>query len=111
MITIEDLLSGDGNISGYVYYSNNGIKQIEPGLEVASDVVVYLINDENQSLVAQTITDANGNYSFSNIPDGTYRVKVEVLGYSVNSYHIVSLSGSDNNFSHLDYAIGSYNFV
>jgi parallel beta-helix repeat protein len=107
MITIEDLLAGDGNISGYVYYSDDsGIKQPELGLEVASDVVVYLINNEDQSLVAQTTTDENGNYSFSNIPDGTYRVRVEVLSYFVNSYHIVSLSGSDNNFTHLDYAIG-----
>jgi hypothetical protein len=31
-----------------------------------------------------TTTDANGNYSFSNVPDGTYTVTPSLTGYTFN---------------------------
>ena len=35
-----------------------------------------VLYDTNNNIVATTTTDANGNYSFGNLPDGTYKVDV-----------------------------------
>ena len=65
----------DNSLSGTVYRddSRNGDQDgTEPGY---SGVTVQLLDKDGQ-VIATTTTDANGNYSFSKLPDGTYSVKV-----------------------------------
>ena len=65
----------DNSLSGTVYRddSRNGDQDgTEPGY---SGVTVQLL-DKDGNVVGTTTTDANGNYSFSKLPDGTYSVKV-----------------------------------
>ena len=65
----------DNSLSGTVYRddSRNGDQDgTEPGY---SGVTVQLL-DKDGNVVATTTTDANGKYSFSKLPDGTYSVKV-----------------------------------
>ena len=65
----------DNSLSGTVYRddSRNGDQDgTEPGY---SGVTVQLL-DASGNVVATTTTDANGRYSFSKLPDGTYSVKV-----------------------------------
>ena len=65
----------DNSLSGTVYRddSRNGDQDgTEPGY---SGVTVQLL-DASGNVVATTTTDANGTYSFSKLPDGTYSVKV-----------------------------------
>ena len=65
----------NNSLSGTVYRddSRNGDQDgTEPGY---SGVTVQLL-DKDGSVIATTTTDANGNYSFSKLPDGTYSVKV-----------------------------------
>ena len=65
----------DNSLSGTVYRddSRNGDQDgTEPGY---SGVTVQLLNASG-NVVATTTTDANGRYSFSKLPDGTYSVKV-----------------------------------
>lgn len=54
----------------------------EPGI-VGVTVALY---DNNGNLVATTTTDGSGNYSFPNLPDGTYRVDVVDAGNVLNGY-------------------------
>ena len=65
----------NNSLSGTVYRddSRNGDQDgTEPGY---SGVTVQLLDKDGQ-VIATTTTDANGNYSFSKLPDGTYSVKV-----------------------------------
>ena len=65
----------DNSLSGTVYRddSRNGDQDgTEPGY---SGVTVQLLDKDGQ-VIATTTTDANGTYSFSKLPDGTYSVKV-----------------------------------
>ena len=65
----------NNSLSGTVYRddSRNGDQDgTEPGY---SGVTVQLLDKDGQ-VIATTTTDANGKYSFSKLPDGTYSVKV-----------------------------------
>ena len=65
----------NNSLSGTVYRddSRNGDQDgAEPGY---SGVTVQLLDKDGQ-VIATTTTDANGNYSFDKLPDGTYSVTV-----------------------------------
>jgi hypothetical protein len=56
----------------------NGIQDIgEPGLEGA----VFSLHTSDGTLVASTVSDANGIYHFSNVPAGTYFIEVDDHGF------------------------------
>ena len=74
----------DANDDGYNNDNDGGV----------SDIGVSLY-DNNQNLIDSTITDDNGNYSFSGVAPGEYRV---VITYDTNDW-AVSPSTSDNAFS------------
>src|SRR6266699_4283522 len=61
------LMRGDGRLSGVV--------TDQSGAAVPSANVRLL--DENNGVIAQTITESNGQYSFSGVSTGNYRIEVE----------------------------------
>ena len=65
----------DNSIAGYVYRDDNRSGALNPGEKGYPEQTVQLL-DKNGAVVATTKTDANGAYSFDNLPDGTYSVKV-----------------------------------
>src|SRR5258707_4564036 len=65
------LLRGNGQLSGDVTDPS--------GATVANANVV--IKDQNGAIVAQTMTDSSGQYSFSSQPPGNYRVEMEGRGF------------------------------
>jgi hypothetical protein len=79
--TTPPVASTTASISGEVYndLNNNGVKNAgEPGL---SGWTINLYNHagwsgpKNLPPMTSTVTDANGNYSFANLPDGVYSVE------------------------------------
>ena len=50
---------------------------------------------EGYTLVATTTTDANGKYSFANLPEGVYRVVVVMDGYESHPSRDIALTGND----------------
>jgi len=65
--------------------------------------VTVVLRDANGDIVATTVSDASGNYSFTNLPDGTYRVDVTDDANILNGTWKSTgpSAGSDNN-SQLD---------
>ena len=62
-----------------------------PGLNedspVAGITVVLFVEQNGQFVeLVETVTDANGDYTFGNLPDGNYRVEVMVDGSPVDGY-------------------------
>lgn len=90
---------GVGNISGSVVEGPN--KAFGPG-DPIKDVIVML-RDANGSEMEYALTDANGEFSFTNIALGDYQIILEIPNESMNP-HLVSLntnqSSSDVDFQY-----------
>ena len=65
----------NNSISGTVYRDDNRSNSLNGGEAGYPEQTVQLL-DKDGKVIATTKTDANGNYSFDNLPDGTYSVKV-----------------------------------
>ncbi|MGL4585030.1 MAG: TonB-dependent receptor domain-containing protein [Flavobacterium sp.] len=61
-------------------------------LEYAS---VFAQNENNANIVSGGMTDAKGNYSFE-VPNGSYYVKIEFLGFKTIEIHKVQVTGNTN---------------
>ena len=65
----------DNSIAGTIYRDDNRSGALNPGEKGYPEQSVQLL-DKDGAVVATTKTDANGAYSFDNLPDGTYSVRV-----------------------------------
>lgn len=71
------ITGGPGFVGGNVSMgANKGTGSGIPGLNV------YLIDATTGKLVKFATTDMNGDYSFSNVPTGTYQLQPEMLGFT-----------------------------
>jgi len=80
------LLRGNGRLSGAV---------TDPSGAIISGALVRLL-DENNSVVAQTNTESNGEYSLSGIGVGNYRVEVEHAGFKKDVIAGLNVSPGEN---------------
>jgi len=94
---------GRGLIGDTIFRDANSNNTADPG-EGMEGVIVRLYNSAGTILLATTVTDENGNYTFGNLPDGTYLVRVTPpAGYS-NTY---DPDGGNNNQSSVTIAAGN----
>ena len=80
------LSGGNGRLSGTV---------TDPSGAVIADASVKLM-DENGLVVAQTTTDSSGNYSFSSLAPGNYRVQTERPGFKKNLMTQLNVAPGEN---------------
>jgi len=90
------ITSGPGFISGNVTMGANKSTKTtngQPGIEI-------LISSAVNGNIAYTMTDANGDYSFSNLPvvagGSTYTIYPEILGYQNTPWNITLYPGTDS---------------
>ncbi len=87
LFIIKCLIAQPYTVSGKVYYSPDGMTQI--GIENAR---VY----SDTQYGAETYTDASGNYTFSNVPDGSLlTIHAEKVGYIFTPVTIERLVNKD----------------
>ena len=87
-ICIGTLTAGPGFVAGNVSLGAN--KGSAGGVE---GMLIFLRNTANTT-VQMTTTDANGDYSFTNVPGGIYNVYPEQLNYATTPAPITVGSGS-----------------
>jgi hypothetical protein len=80
------LSGGNGHLSGAVTDASGA---------VISGANVKLM-DENNSIIAQTTTDSSGNYSFSSLSPGNYRVQTERPGLKTNLMTQLNVAPGEN---------------
>ena len=80
------LSGGNGRLSGAVTDASGA---------VIADANVKLM-DENSSIVAQTTTDSSGNYSFSSLSPGNYRVQTERPGFKTSLMTQLNVAPGEN---------------
>ncbi|MEL6675301.1 MAG: PKD domain-containing protein [Bacteroidota bacterium] len=68
--------------------------------------VLVILMDENGNPIAYTHTDHNGNYSFDNLPHGTYHVHVEIPGLPTEVWTVIIGPGADQ-FTAADFEVNS----
>lgn len=84
---VAEVVQTNGDLGGVVYIDRNHNKRQDPG-EEAADVLVEANGGAPYGYV-KTTTDANGRYSFKNIPSGNYWV-----GYTLAGGWIVHMEGN-----------------
>lgn len=106
--------SGPGSMSGHITeaqgYGHKTANIQTPGNPIPG-VVVKGGKNPGAAIFAQTVTDANGLYAFTNVPDNnpgeTYFILVDIPGLDTNlTYHKVLVPGNDN-FTTLDFTVDS----
>ena len=80
------LSGGNGRLSGTVTDAT--------GAAIAAASVRLL--DENGTPLANTFTDSSGNYSFSSLPVGNYRLESQRPGFKTNVVSNISISPGEN---------------
>ena len=83
------LLRGNGRLSGVV---SDPAGAAVPGANVR-------LLDENNVVIAQTTTESNGQYSFSGVSTGNYRVEVERQGFRKNVITGLNVTPGENQFN------------
>jgi hypothetical protein len=93
------LASQPGSLSGYVYGDSN-LNGVRDAQDVAISGAVITLLDANLNVVAQTTTDVNGYYSFTNLPAGTYTIQeTQPPGLLQGTNNLGSLGGTQGNDS------------
>lgn len=84
-------------ISGTAWFDENKNGQMETGEQKLSNIEVYLINEAGQT-VQEASTNANGEYTFTNLKAGKYIVafKYDNTVYNLTDYQKDGVSGSVN---------------
>jgi Carboxypeptidase regulatory-like domain len=80
------LVGGNGSLNGQVTDASGAV--------VARANV--LLKDQNGAVVAQTITDSNGQYSFNGLAAGNYRAEVESMGFKKSLIAGLQISPGEN---------------
>jgi len=80
------LVSGKGRLSGVVTDASGATV---PGADVK-------LLDDNGVPIGQTFTDNEGQYSFSSLPSGLYRVEIEHLGFRKNVISQLNVGPGEN---------------
>ncbi len=83
------LMHGNGRLSGMV---------TDPTGAAVAGANVRLM-DENNGVIAQTTTESNGQYSFSGVSTGNYRVEVERPGFRKNVIASLNVAPGENQFN------------
>ncbi|MCX6230230.1 MAG: PKD domain-containing protein [Bacteroidetes bacterium] len=81
MIALPTPVIGSGNVTGSV--TNNGIKATN-GVPLAGAELI--LTDEFDSPLAVNYSAANGQFSFSSLPYGNYKLHLEVAGVNYEAY-------------------------
>lgn len=87
-------------ISGTLYQDSNGNSSLdttEPKLPANITVTLYKDANSNNTIdtgeqVATTTTDSSGNYTFNNVVNDTYKVKVDTADTDISSGYVIGTS-------------------
>ncbi|MFK7971647.1 MAG: PKD domain-containing protein [Bacteroidia bacterium] len=89
---------GPGFIGGLITQGANKVGDPLPNVSL-------ILTDENDVAFTHTVTDANGDYSFANLPYGTYRVYIEVIGKDY-LYQTVTITEGSTSVTNINFEVG-----
>ncbi len=84
--------NGTGVISGVIVFTvnpNKSSKSVASANYCETRIVLYNSNNE---IIATTCPDENGNFSFANLPAGSYSIGIERTGFEIESFFTTSIT-------------------
>jgi hypothetical protein len=109
---------GSGSISGNVFYNpakkslvskgNPGIYKTMDNTEASDPFIragIVLFKDGSADPSLTESTDENGYYEFTGLPNGNYKIHVDIPGISLATYHQVAITDLNQMFSQMDYVV------
>ena len=110
IIQIPNIPGGPGTITGNITESNSfGTRYSGPNSTFGAPlkgVDIKLGKNPGGSPAARTTTDNSGNYSFTNVPIGQYKIYVDIPNYGMDSVRLVDLNVTATSV-HNDYYVDS----
>ncbi|MGZ3904496.1 MAG: carboxypeptidase regulatory-like domain-containing protein, partial [Bacteroidia bacterium] len=105
-------VAGPGTITGQVtkdssYGGARYIGGFHPLGAPLKGVDIKLGKNPGGSPAARTTTDNNGNYTFSNIPLGSYKIYIDIPNYGMDSVRLVNLTSGAPISTNNDYYVDS----
>ncbi|MCI5148890.1 MAG: hypothetical protein D3916_05800, partial [Candidatus Electrothrix sp. MAN1_4] len=102
--TISGTIWDDTNANGTLTDGSGGTPD-ETGNGLSG--VTVILRDDNGNIVGTTVTDSSGDYSFGNLPDGTYTVEVDDQDGSLEGFWHSDgpIDGADNNSQPNGYSV------
>ncbi len=97
-------LTGSGIIEGTVSNGAAGARGFKTAEANETSYTIYL-RQKDGDIVAQTTTDASGQYRFENVPFGTYEVLVNIDGCVQEQPAQVTITDSQPIVSGVDYSV------
>lgn len=91
--------SGSGSISGTIWEDLGGAK----AMGLSGGVKVTLEQNPSGSTARHTYTDANGKYTFKDLPNDDFRIRVDIAAVSMDSTYYIYYSAGDTSTSNLDF--------
>ncbi|GAB4298947.1 MAG: hypothetical protein Kow0068_22680 [Marinilabiliales bacterium] len=102
-INTNVISNGTGTISGNISYIsyNKSVGEPVPGAEV------YIEQEPNDQPVLNSETDSNGDYSFTDIPDGTlFKLSVQIPGLpQIETYDSLSFTTANTTYDDLNFYV------
>ncbi len=96
--------TGPGTVSGTVF-SGNGAFKNDTADGFASFVHLWLADAISKQPIAHTLTNAQGDYSFLNVPLGSYKLYVDVPVLTMDSVREVQVSAATLEALYQDYIV------
>ena len=89
-------LTAPNTIQGTIWNDTNADGTLGVGETVEYAGVTVVLKDSDGNIVATTVTDINGDYSFAGLPDGTFKVDVTDDANVLNGlWHSLGTAGTD----------------
>ncbi|HOV47861.1 MAG TPA: SdrD B-like domain-containing protein [Anaerolineae bacterium] len=89
---------GGNSVSGTLWNDVNADGYLDAGETVRFAGVTVALYDANGNVIATTVTDGNGDYTFAYLPNGTYTVKVtDHANVLEGAWHSLGTADTDGN--------------
>lgn len=102
--------TGTGTISGFVKEGNGFGTRMTPGHDEVfapggplKGVDIKLGKNPGGGIQARTMSDSLGHYVFSDLPDDSYRIYVDIPGLPMDSFYVVNIDAAVDSVVNLDY--------
>lgn len=105
-LSFAPVMNGGSSISGTVFYTNNTLRTSEDFEgEGIADINVLLYSYSHQEVIRITKSDELGNYDFTGLEAGNYKVIVDIPGLYHAAFHEIQLN-ENHSIEAADYLVG-----
>lgn len=103
------LQNGNGTVSGTIGNTDSQVEKANNGPLANAHVILAGLTDDN--VYGFTLTNAAGYFSFTNIPDGSYKLLVDIPGLPMDSTRIITISNENKNWTNQSYLVGTNKII